>query len=290
MEREHEVLVQQMTLEVEKGPLLGPRGPLGCDLPLWQPGAHIDLILPTGRGGSKSIYEVLRPGTTKFIMLRNNFALVAADHHLFTAGGIDIIPLLPMMAAVAAHTSAWHLLYCGRLQASMALLEDRFSYGPNVAVAPEDEVVVLDFNAVLTAAPSDASIYHCGPEPMIIAAERACERSGQSAPCVERFAAMPAQSAELLCEENAEFDVVLMRKGITVSGPSDMSILETLEGTGYGAPCWCWEGCCGCRETAVIEGIVDHRDGCLSQLDRGGGKKIIICVSRSRSPRLALDL
>lgn len=77
---------------------------------------------------------------------------------------------------------------------------------------------------------------------MIIAAARACERSGQSAPCVERFAAMSAQSTEPLCEENAEFDVVLMRKGITVSGLSDMSILEALEGMGYGAQCWCWEG------------------------------------------------
>lgn len=64
-----------------------------------------------GRGGSKSIYEALRPGTTTFIMRRNNFALVAADHHLSTAGGIGIIPLLSMMAAVAAHTSTWHLLY-----------------------------------------------------------------------------------------------------------------------------------------------------------------------------------
>jgi len=265
--------------------------PWECDLPLWQPGAHIDLILPTGRGGSKSIYEALRPGSAaKFVGPRNNFALLAAESYLFIAGGIGITPLLPMMSSVAARTPDWHLLYGGWRRASMAFLEDLSYYGSNVTIAPEDEFGLLDLDAALAAAPSDAAVYCCGPEPLITAVEHACERSGRPALHAERFAAVPGQSAAPLCEENAEFDVVLKRKDLTVHVPTDASILEALEEAGYRVLCSCREGYCGCCDTTVLEGIVDHRDEYLSQQYREGGKKIMICVSRSRSSRLVLDV
>jgi ferredoxin len=50
------------------------------------------------------------------------------------------------------------------------------------------------------------------------------------------------------------------------------------------------EGICGTCETEVIEGEPDHRDSILSDADRASGNTMMICVSRSRSKRLVLDL
>jgi ferredoxin len=52
----------------------------------------------------------------------------------------------------------------------------------------------------------------------------------------------------------------------------------------------CREGTCGTCETEVIEGVPDHRDSVLTEPEREAGELMMICVSRSRSPRLVLDL
>lgn len=40
----------------------------------------------------------------------------------------------------------------------------------------------------------------------------------------------------------------------------------------------------------MIEGTPEHRDSLLSAADRGAGKLMYPCVSRSRSPTLVLDV
>jgi vanillate O-demethylase ferredoxin subunit len=40
----------------------------------------------------------------------------------------------------------------------------------------------------------------------------------------------------------------------------------------------------------VIEGVPDHRDFILSETEKTAGKLMQICVSRSKTPRLVLDL
>ena len=52
----------------------------------------------------------------------------------------------------------------------------------------------------------------------------------------------------------------------------------------------CTEGICGTCETAVLGGVPDHRDSLLTPAERSAGDTMMICVSRSRSPRLVLDL
>ena len=52
----------------------------------------------------------------------------------------------------------------------------------------------------------------------------------------------------------------------------------------------CLEGVCGSCETAVLGGVPDHRDSVLSPADREAAKYMMICVSRSCTPRLVLDL
>ncbi|MFE3281102.1 2Fe-2S iron-sulfur cluster-binding protein [Nocardia sp. NPDC059239] len=52
----------------------------------------------------------------------------------------------------------------------------------------------------------------------------------------------------------------------------------------------CGEGYCGTCETRVLAGQPDHRDDFLTDEERAEGKTMLICVSRSRSPRPVLDL
>jgi ferredoxin len=52
----------------------------------------------------------------------------------------------------------------------------------------------------------------------------------------------------------------------------------------------CAEGTCGTCETAVLSGLPDHRDSVLTEEERRAGDCMMICVSRSCTARLVLDL
>ncbi len=50
------------------------------------------------------------------------------------------------------------------------------------------------------------------------------------------------------------------------------------------------EGICGTCEAAVVEGAPDHRDSVLTAEERACNDAMMLCVSRSLSERLVLDL
>jgi ferredoxin len=52
----------------------------------------------------------------------------------------------------------------------------------------------------------------------------------------------------------------------------------------------CQEGTCGTCETTVLSGVPDHRDSVLTSEEQAAGDTMMICVSRSCSARLVLDL
>ena len=68
------------------------------------------------------------------------------------------------------------------------------------------------------------------------------------------------------------------------------SILEVVEGADVSVLSSCREGTCGTCEAAVLQGEPDHRDSVLTAEERAAGDCMMICVSRSRKPRLVLDL
>jgi hypothetical protein len=47
---------------------------------------------------------------------------------------------------------------------------------------------------------------------------------------------------------------------------------------------------CGTCECDVVEGEPDHRDSVLNEAEKARNDVMMICVSRSRSERLVLDL
>ncbi|WP_290513041.1 PDR/VanB family oxidoreductase [Aeromicrobium sp.] len=284
-------------------------------LPRWEPGAHVDLVLdkapsrqyslcgdpedphlwrlgilrdPEGSGGSLYVHDELQVGDLVRVRgPRNNFRLVASPRYLFIVGGIGITPILPMIAAAEAAGAEWELVYGGRERASMAFLDELADHGGDrVRVAPQDEVGLLDLEALLGAPRPDTLVYCCGPEALLNAVEQRCTGWPSGSLHVERFYAKPLTEPVL----SDSFEVYLAQSQVTLTVAPDESILDLVEQAGIVVLSSCAEGICGTCETPVLEGVPDHRDSVLDEDERGANDCMMICVSRACTPRLVLDL
>jgi ferredoxin-NADP reductase len=235
------------------------------------------------------VHERLAPGVPVRVRgPRNNFQLVDAERYLFIAGGIGITPIKPMIAAVEAAGAQWRLVYGGRTRASMAFATElRDQYAERVSICPQDENGLLDLDAALGAPDAGTAVYCCGPEPLIAAVQQRCESWPPGSLHIERFAPVPEDPA---AGPETSFEVELSLSGKTLSVPAGTSILQAVEEAGVQVLSSCREGTCGTCETGVLAGQPEHRDSLLSEEERAAGDAMMICVSRSRGPRLVLEL
>jgi ferredoxin-NADP reductase len=289
--------------------------PGGGVLPAWTPGSHTDVLLADGlvrqyslcgdpgdrstwtiavlleedsRGGSRYVHERLAPGVVlQVIGPRNHFVLEPAPRYLFIAGGIGITPIVPMLQAAEAAGADWRLVYGGRRRASMAFGDALVSrYGSRIQLKPEDETGLLPLSDLLGTPDPGTLVYCCGPEPLLVAAEEACAGWPAGALHVERFSPREVGDPVL----SAGFEVELATSGMVLTVPPERSILDVVEEAGVQVLSSCQEGTCGTCETAVLEGEPEHRDSLLTPEEQAAGDTMFICVSRSRSERLVLDL
>jgi vanillate O-demethylase ferredoxin subunit len=100
---------------------------------------------------------------------------------------------------------------------------------------------------------------------------------------IERFSAS-VDTADV------NFTVTAARSGTTVEVPPEKSIAEVLIANGVDVPLSCEQGVCGTCLTAVLEGIVDHRDLIQTDEEKAANKQITVCCSRARTSRLILDI
>ncbi|MDR6973456.1 ferredoxin-NADP reductase [Streptomyces sp. 3330] len=275
----------------------------GRELPRWEPGAHLDLVLPSGlvrqyslcgdpadasaytvaarlvtdgRGGSREVHEQLREGMEVEVRgPRNRFPLVEAPSYVFVAGGIGITPLLPMLRALP-EGAEWRLLYAGRTRASMPFLAEV----AQLAGEDRDRVTVTegrpDLDAALGDLPEGAAVYCCGPEGLMAAvAERAPHVR------LERFAARTVRDGDA-------FEVELRRTGRVVTVAADSTVLAAVRAALPDTLYSCEQGFCGTCQQRVLAGEVEHRDELLTDAERGDS--MLICVSRARGERLVLDM
>jgi ferredoxin-NADP reductase len=294
--------------------VLDLRDPAGADLPEWQPGAHVDLRLPGGltrqyslcgdpadrsvwrigvlrepesRGGSRHVHEELHEGAEVDVRgPRNHFPLVPAPRYLFIAGGIGITPILPMIAAADGAGARWELHYGGRSRRSMAFLESLEQISGHLTLHPQDEVGLIDLDALLGTPQPDTLVYCCGPEPLLVAVEQRCADWPAGALHLERFA--PKDVGEPVL--TGAFEVELALTGRTLTVPPEKSILSVVEEAGVQVLSSCQEGTCGTCETAVLAGEVDHRDSLLTPDEQAANDTMFICVSRAACPKLVLEL
>ena len=93
-----------------------------------------------------------------------------------------------------------------------------------------------------------------------------------------------------MSDNNGTFEVHLAQRNITLTVAPDQSILKVLQNAGVDVPYSCSEGICGTCLTKVLEGEPDHWDMYLTPEEQEKGDCMMVCISRSKSPRLVLDL
>ena len=285
----------------------------GPDLPAWEPGAHLDLVLPSGlvrqyslcgdpadtgaytvaarlveggRGGSREVHGALHEGMEVEVRgPRNRFPLTDAPAHLLIAGGIGITPVLPMVRRLAAEGADWHLLYGGWSRATMPFLEEIEKLGADggrVTVVPRDEAGHPDLAAALADTAEGTAVHCCGPRPLMDAVA-ATLPPGRTLH-LERFSAAGTDPADA-----EPFEVELRRSGLTVPVAADQSVLAAVRAELPHVPYSCEQGFCGTCQQRVLAGEVEHRDDLLTDAERADS--MLICVSRCRGGgRLVLDL
>ena len=259
----------------------------GTPLPSWRPGAHLDLVLPSGLvrqyslcgdPAEKTHYRIavrkigiasaevhaLEPGTRVTVRgPRTAFPFVGGGPFLFVAGGIGITPILPMVHRAEAIGAQWRLVYTGRSRASMPFL-DELPDDDRVWIRPDTEYGVPASGAeLLDGLPDGASVYCCGPVPMITGVRVDLELTGAKAVHFERFAPPPIASGE-------PFQLTLRRSGQVLAVPADRTALDVLLEARPGTPYSCRQGFCG---TCAVPAA--------------GGGSMRICVDRATT---VLDL
>ncbi|MFC1416281.1 PDR/VanB family oxidoreductase [Streptacidiphilus cavernicola] len=304
---ELEVVVAARTDEADGVVSLLFQAPDGAALPPWQPGAHLELRLPSGLrrhyslcgdpadprsyriavrrladggGGSVEVHDALAVGARLTVGLpRNAFPFAADRSVLLIAGGIGITPLLPMAREAARRGLDWRLVHTGRSRAGMPFADELAELaaphpGGRVELRPDDEHDgPPDGAELLRGAAPGTAVYVCGPAPMLDAVRRAFDASPATALHFERFTAAPVVGGR-------PFTLRLPGGGALLEVPADRSALDVLREHDPGTPYSCTQGFCGVCRRRVVSGTVEHRDRRLSDQERAEGQ-MLVCVSRA---------
>lgn len=294
------LVVRKVKPEAEDVVSVTMSAPDRSPLPRWQPGCHVDLVLPSGTrrqyslcgdpadrttyriavrklgAGSREVHALTEGDVVTVRGPRNAFPFIQAPGYLFVAGGIGITPILPMVRAV--RDKDWHLVYCGRTRASMPFIGELAELDPaRIWIRPDSEFgVPVSGRELLTRALPGTPVYCCGP-PKMIAGVRVERRTGLH---FERFAPPPVIGGR-------PFEIELRRTGTVLGVPADRTALDVVAGAVPGVGYSCRQGFCGTCTTKVLDGDVVHNDRVLTDEERAAG--MVICVSRGHG-RVVLDL
>lgn len=290
--------------------------PGGDELPVWRPGAHLDVELPSGRlrqyslcgdpadsrryriavrripngdGGSIEVHDDLTVGSAVTVRgPRNAFAFAVpgfgsrATQLHFVAGGIGITPILPMIRLAHRLSLDWSMVYTGRSRDSLPFLAELTEFGARVRIRTDDANGLPTPDDLLPTTAAGTAIYCCGPSPMttmLLAAVRT--RPGIEFHA-ERFSPPPII-------DGVPFEVELARTGEVLTVPADRSTLDVVRERRPDVAFSCRQGFCRTCRVRVLAGTPDHRDTTLTPAEQHRGD-MLICVSRARDDRLVLDI
>jgi ferredoxin-NADP reductase len=285
----------------------------GSMLPHWHAGAHLDIVLPSGKvrqyslcgdpadhtsyriavrripdggGGSIEVHDRLPVGAPLIARgPRNGFPfayphLARADisRVAFIAAGIGITAILPMVRAAAAAGVDWHLTYIGRSENTMAFLDEIGQLDPNsVRIHTGPRLLIED---LLAHVDPRTSVYFCGPPALLQDVRAAVDRRDTSGFHFERFSPPPVIGGRA-------FQLRLGRSAHTVQVAPDRSVLAAVRDEIPDVAYSCQQGFCGTCRVRVLSGEVERR-GQSAFLDERG--TMLICIDRAKTDHLTIVL
>lgn len=293
--------------------------PDGHALPPFSAGSHIDVDLGSGlvrqyslcndsgeshryliavlrdatsRGGSVAMHGLEVGQSLRISEPKNHFALASeAKHSVLLAGGIGITPILCMAERLSNVGTSFELHYCTRSADRTAFAERirRAGFADRVHFHRDDGPTEqrLDATALIAAQRDGTHLYVCGPTGFMDAMLSVARAGGWPDARLHReyFGAAPVD----LSHSNS-FEVQIASTGRIIRIAADCSVVLALTAAGVQIPTSCEQGVCGSCLTRVIDGTPDHRDLYLTPDEQARGDQFTPCCSRSKSPRLVLDL
>jgi ferredoxin-NADP reductase len=290
-------------------------------LPSWEAGAHIKVHIPQSdersyslinvsadpsanseprsyllgvrleqpsQGGSAFMHSLKQGDVIAASVPSNNFPLAATGKPvILLAGGIGVTPLVSMAAQLTAQARPFRFYYAGRSRDQLALLPVIEGLaGDRLSIHTDDVAGLFNVVSLMKSLNDDELLYCCGPTPMIELSIKTAKELGwrEGRLHFEIFAAAQPKAGD------RAFEVVLKSTGESFHIPAGKSILDVLIDAGKDPMHDCKRGDCGICQVGVIEGVPDHRDFILTDGEKAAGKMMQICVSRSKTPRLVLDL
>lgn len=290
----------------------------GGPMPPWEPGAHIEIdvadigirhysligdpkdrekwqiaVRLTGDDGPQASLYLHRDSDIgdefHVVAPRNNFNFAPPMEGLtlhFIAGGIGITPLLSMIDAADAAGVDWSLTYLGRTLESMPFRERLAQFGDRVQIVPSATRPERLLESLLAEVPGEGHVYTCGPATLIDEVSDISTRRGLT----NRSELFAYSGGNGLREDDTPFELVCASTRLTVTVDESETIIEALGRHGIRPRTSCQMGVCGTCEARVVDGIPDHRDSLLSEVERERGESMMICVGRALSDTLVVDL
>ena len=167
--------------------------------------------------GSAFLHEGIALGSRIAVSApRNEFPLMPmSQHSLLVAGGIGITPLYSMVRKLVRTSRSFELHFCGRDRAQLAYVDDLRTLAGDrfhLHVTDGDPTRRLDLAALVARQPAGTHSYVCGPVRLVEAMHAAAAQAGWGPGRVhsEVF-------TEALAPDEACFDVVLRKSGMTIS-------------------------------------------------------------------------
>lgn len=291
--------------------------PDDAELPAFTAGSHVDVLMPSGLrrsyslandpaerrryvlavrretdgAGSAWMHKLDAGDAIRVLAPLNGFALVEdAALHVLVAGGIGITPILAMGHRLHAIGARARLHYCTRDADNTAFAETvRDVFGEAAAFHHDggDPARGIDLERLLAAPVEGAHLYVCGPAGLMEAARAAARDWPAGAVHMELFQP-PVRPAPAPGEA---FEVLLSRRGTSLTVPADGTFLEAVLGAGVDVDWACEDGVCGACRTRLLSGRAEHRDAVLGTGEKASNAAIMICCSRALpGETLILDL
>ncbi len=297
--------------------------PDGGLLQRWHAGAHLDLLLPSGRmreyslcgdpadqytyriavrripdggGGSIEVHDTLKVGDLLSIKgPRNAFPISLPGHGSaatklrFIAAGIGITPILPMLAAAERFGLDWSMIYTGRSPESIPFRDEVARFGDKVTIRTDDADGLPSMDALLgdvdpeTGRAPSGLAVYCCGPVPMLESLR---RHLADRPDIELHY---ERFTPPPVENGREFTATIASTGTEITVGATESLLTAVQREVPSVPYSCRQGFCGTCKLGTLAGAIDHRDNILTEPERAAGQ-ILTCVSRAQGDYLTLDL